>query len=125
MPKEVIMLILCGILLFLCIYYVDFLPYYANISLGELKMAKVSTNISIDADIKSKAQAMLTDLGLDLSTAVNIFLRQMLRQREIPFAITQNVPNEVTLKAMDDTENDRDMYGPFDTVEEVMRELNA
>ena len=49
----------------------------------------------------------------------------MLRQREIPFAITQNVPNEVTLKAMDDTENDRDMYGPFDTVEEVMRELNA
>ncbi len=119
------MLILCGILLFLCIYYVDFLPYYANISLGELKMAKVSTNISIDADIKSKAQAMLTDLGLDLSTAVNIFLRQMLRQREIPFASTQNVPNEVTLKAMDDTENDRDMYGPFDTVEEVMRELNA
>ena len=119
------MLILCGFLLFLCIYYVDFLPYYANIPLGELKMAKVSTNISIDADIKSKAQAMLTDLGLDLSTAVNIFLRQMLRQREIPFAITQNVPNEVTLKAMDDTENDRDMYGPFDTVEEVMRELNA
>jgi len=125
MLKEVIMLILCCFLLFLCIYYVDFLPYYVNIPLGELKMAKVSTNISIDADIKSKAQAMLTDLGLDLSTAVNIFLRQMLRQREIPFAITQNVPNEVTLKAMDDTENDRDMYGPFDTVEEVMRELNA
>lgn len=125
MLKEVIMLILCCFLLFLCIYYVDFLPYYVNIPLGELKMAKVSTNISIDADIKSKAQAMLTDLGLDLSTAVNIFLRQMLRQREIPFAITQNVPNEVTLKAMDDAENDRDMYGPFDTVEEVMRELNA
>jgi DNA-damage-inducible protein J len=125
MPKEVIMLILCGILLFLCIYYVDFLPYYVNIPLEELKMAKVSTIISIDADIKSKAQAMLTDLGLDLSTAVNIFLRQMLRQREIPFAITQNVPNEVTLKAMDDAKNDIDMYGPFDTVEEVMRELNA
>ena len=119
------MAILCVISLVLCVYYVDFLPYYATIPLGELKMAKVSTNISIDADIKSKAQAMLTDLGLDLSTAVNIFLRQMLRQREIPFAITQNVPNEVTLKAMDDAENDIDMYGPFDTVEEVMRELNA
>ena len=88
-------------------------------------MAKVSANISIDAEVKKQAQELFARLGMDLSTAVNIFLRQMLRQREIPFAITQNVPNEVTLKAMDDTENDRDMYGPFDTVEEVMRELNA
>lgn len=36
-------------------------------------MAKVATNISIDADTKKKAQALLTEMGLDLSTAVNIF----------------------------------------------------
>ena len=119
------MLILCIILLSLCAYYIDFSPFYATVMSGELKMAKVSTNISIDADIKSKAQDMLTDFGLDLSTAVNMFLRQMLRQREIPFAISQNVPNAVTLKAMDDAENDKDMYGPFASIEEVMRELNA
>ena len=119
------MLILCIILSVLCVYYIDFLPFYATVILGELKMAKVSTNISIDSDIKSKAQTMLSDFGLDLSTAVNIFLRQMLRQKEIPFAITQNVPNETTLRAMDDAEKDKDMYGPFNTVEEVMRELNA
>ena len=40
-------------------------------------MAKVSANISIDADTKAQAQELLADLGLDLSTAVNIFLRQM------------------------------------------------
>ena len=38
-------------------------------------MPKVSTNISLDAETKAKAQVMLADLGLDLSTAVNIFLR--------------------------------------------------
>lgn len=119
------MIILYIILFSLCVYYIDFSPFYATVISGELKMAKVSTNISIDADIKSKAQAMLTDFGLDLSTAVNIFLRQMLRQREIPFAITQNIPNDVTLRAMDDAENGRDMYGPFDTVDDAMRELNA
>lgn len=119
------MLIFCTVLLIIYTYYVDFPLFYVIISTGDLKMAKVSTNISIDVEIKSKAQDMLTDLGLDLSTAVNIFLRQMLRQREIPFAISQNVPNALTLKAMDDAENDKDMYGPFDTVDDAMRELNA
>ncbi len=88
-------------------------------------MAKVSTNISIDADVKAKSQAMLADFGLDLSTAVNIFLRQMLRERAFPFAIRQDVPNAVTLSAIDDAENDRDMYGPFDSVSDLMEALNA
>ena len=88
-------------------------------------MAKVSTNISIDADVKAKSQAMLADFGLDLSTAVNIFLRQMLRERAFPFAIRQDVPNAVTLSAIDGAENDRDMYGPFDSVSDLMEALNA
>lgn len=50
-------------------------------------MAKISTNISIDADTKSKAQELLADLGLDLSTAVNIFLRQLVRENAFPFVI--------------------------------------
>ena len=35
-------------------------------------MAKVSTSISIDADVKAQAQALFADFGLDLSTAINI-----------------------------------------------------
>ena len=50
-------------------------------------MAKVSTNVSIDADTKVRAQELLADLGLDLSTAVNIFLRQMVYENAIPFEI--------------------------------------
>ena len=63
-------------------------------------MSKVSTNISIDAETKAKAQVMLADLGLDLSTAVNIFLKQMLYEGGIPFSITTKVPNQLTLEAM-------------------------
>ena len=63
-------------------------------------MSKVSTNISIDSETKAKAQEMLADLGMDLSTAVNIFLKQMLYEGGIPFAITRNVPNRATLDAM-------------------------
>ena len=67
-------------------------------------MAKVATNISIDEEIKPKAQAMLVEFGLDLSTAVNIFLRQMLREKAIPFDIRQEVPNATTLAAVAEVE---------------------
>lgn len=50
-------------------------------------MAVISTNIKIDADIKQQAQALFADLGMNLSTAVNIFLRQAVRERSIPFHV--------------------------------------
>ena len=59
-------------------------------------MAKVSTNISIDADIKKQAQELFAELGMDLSTAINIFIRQALRQHSIPFEITADTPNDET-----------------------------
>ena len=88
-------------------------------------MAKVSTNISLDAETKRKAQELLADLGLDLSTAVNIFLRQMIRENAIPFTISADVPNRQTLAAIENAENHTDMYGPFDDVKSVMEALNA
>ncbi len=56
-------------------------------------MAKVSTNISIDADVKAQAQELFADLGLDLSSAINIFLRQCVRENCIPFTIQRGDPN--------------------------------
>ena len=43
-------------------------------------MAKVSTNISLDADLKRSSQELFSDLGMDLSTAVTIFLKHGFRQ---------------------------------------------
>lgn len=88
-------------------------------------MAKVSTSISIDADVKAKAQELFADFGMDLSTAINIFLKQAIYERSIPFMIRRELPNEETLKAMDNAEDGENMYGPFDSVAEMMEALNA
>lgn len=88
-------------------------------------MAKISTNICLDADVKRRAQSMLSDFGLDLSTAVNIFLRQMLREKAIPFIISEEVPNTTTLAAMSSAEKEEDLYGPYDSVADLMVALNA
>ena len=50
-------------------------------------MAKVSTNISLDEDLKKEAQALFAEFGLDLTTAVTIFLKQSVREGRIPFSI--------------------------------------
>ena len=88
-------------------------------------MAKVSTSISIDSEVKAKAQELFSEFGMDLSTAINIFLKQSIYERSIPFTIRRELPNEMTLRAMDDAENGEHMHGPFDSVAEMMEELNA
>ena len=50
-------------------------------------MSIVSTNIKIDSELKHDAQKLFENLGMTLSTAVNIFLRQALREQGIPFRI--------------------------------------
>ena len=89
-------------------------------------MSKVSTNISIDAETKAKAQVMLADLGMDLSTAVNIFLRQMLYEGGIPFAITRDVPNKVTMEAMKEAQEmlrSPEKYQKYDNVDSMVEDI--
>ena len=61
-----------------------------------------TTNVSIrmDADLKVQADALFGELGMNMSTAFNIFVRQAVREGRIPFEITINQPNRDTLAAM-------------------------
>ena len=57
-------------------------------------MAKISTSISIDADVKAQAQELFAELGLDLSTAVNLFLRKCIYEDGIPFLVSRRKRTE-------------------------------
>lgn len=65
-------------------------------------MAKVSTNISLDADLKKNSQQLFSDLGMDLTTAITVFLKQALRVQGFPFAVTKDIPNDETIEAMNE-----------------------
>ena len=58
-------------------------------------MSKVSTNLSLDSKLKSESIALFSDLGMDLSTAVTIFLKQAVRVQGIPFAISRENPETI------------------------------
>ena len=61
-----------------------------------------TTNISIrmDTDLKAQADALFAELGMNLSTAFNIFVRQSLREGRIPFNVSLNQPNAETIAAL-------------------------
>ena len=65
-------------------------------------MAGTTTNISIrmDSDLKAQADALFSELGMNLTTAFNIFVRQSIREGGIPFEISINQPNKETIAAM-------------------------
>ena len=88
-------------------------------------MKSVNVTFQVDEDVKNAADALFNDLGMSLSMALNLFLRQSVRERGLPFMVSADTPNAVTLAAMDAAENDTDMYGPFDSVDALMEALNA
>ena len=50
-------------------------------------MPSTSMNIRMDSDIKRQAQELFAQFGLDMTTAINMFIRQSIRQQGIPFAL--------------------------------------
>jgi DNA-damage-inducible protein J len=47
----------------------------------------IDLNISIDKDLKERAETVFYEMGMNMSTAINIFVRQTIRQGKIPFDI--------------------------------------
>lgn len=88
-------------------------------------MAKANMTLRIESELKSQAAALFKSLGLDLSTATGIFYRQALRCHGLPFEVRIDEPNAITYAAMEAAESGEDIYGPFDSVEDLMEALNA
>lgn len=65
-------------------------------------MATVNTSIKIDEETKKEAQKLFKDLGLSLSTAINIFLKQAIRKKEIPFYISSLPENSELAQALEE-----------------------
>ena len=92
-------------------------------------MANSTTNISIrmDTELKAAAEALFEELGMNLSTAFNIFVRQSLREGGIPFMITQNTPTKETVAALLEAERiakDPSIKG-FNNIKELFEDLDS
>lgn len=66
--------------------------------------ATSNMNIRMDKEVKEHAQQIFSELGMDMTTAVNVFLRQTIRCNGFPFALRLDTPNEETLAAIQEVQ---------------------
>ena len=89
-------------------------------------MATTNVSIRMDTELKAQADELFAELGMNLSTAFNIFVRQSLREGGIPFEIRTDRPNKETIAAMLEAENiakDPKVKGYTD-LDEMFADLN-
>ena len=65
-------------------------------------MANVS--IRMDDNLKKQAEDLFNDLGMNLTTAFTIFVKQAIREQGIPFEITRETPNSETIAAINEVQ---------------------
>ncbi len=89
-------------------------------------MSSINMSIRTDSELKAQAEQVLSQLGMNMTTAFNIFLRQSVREGCIPFDITINTPNSETVAAMLETERMlRDPNLKAYDVEDALKELKS
>lgn len=87
----------------------------------------INISIRIDSSLKAQAERLFGELGMNLTTAFNIFVRQSLREGRIPFDISLNMPNNETVSAMLEAERiakDSSVKGYID-LDELFADLKA
>ena len=62
----------------------------------------MSTNLNnrLDKKLKDQAEIIFAELGLNMTTAINMFLRTVVREKKIPFELKLEKPNEITAAAI-------------------------
>lgn len=63
-------------------------------------MGVSNINVRVDAEIKNAAEAIFAELGISMSTAVNVFLRATIREHGLPFELKLDSPSDITYAAI-------------------------
>ena len=91
-------------------------------------MASVTSaiNVMVDKKTKEEATSVLNELGLSMSTAINLFLRQVINNDGLPFEVRNPRPSKALKKALKEAEQIEkhpEKYKSYDNTEELFADL--
>ena len=89
-------------------------------------MSAVNINIRTDVETKREAEALFNALGLNMTTAINVFLKKSIQYGGIPFEIRSETPNATTLAAMGEFEEMKkhpEAYRRYSSFKEGLQEV--
>ena len=82
-------------------------------------MSKTSMSIRLDSEVKEQAQQVFNNLGMDMTTAINIFLRQAIQYQGLPFDVRLD-ENRKLIQVLTDVDQHRNMSQSFESVSNLM-----
>ena len=90
-------------------------------------METTNIQICIDTELKRQAESLFSDLGLNMSSAITMFLKKAVWYDGIPFDVTRCKPNEATMVALMEHEQmaaDDKTYKRYDSFAELLSEVS-
>ena len=87
-------------------------------------MSKTSMSIRLDSEVKEQAQQVFNSLGMDMTTAINIFLRQAIQYQGLPFDVRLDESRKL-MEVSGDLDQNRNMSQSFVSVSDLMEDLRA
>ncbi len=89
-------------------------------------MATTNINVRVDSELKKSAETLFNDLGLNMSSAITMFLKSAVSHEGIPFEVKRPSPNAVTIAALSEyaeMKKNPDSYKRYDSFDSLMDEV--
>ena len=80
--------------------------------------------IRVDGKLKEEASALFNELGMDMTTACTLFLKKAVAYDGIPFSVSRT-PSRETRQAISDALEEKNLAGPYKTMEDLKAALDA
>lgn len=87
-------------------------------------MESTNMTLRVDTKLKKQAEELFSDLGLSMSAAITVFMKQAVREQRIPFTVSRGY-NDETIQAIQNVRNRQNLSKGFTSVQELMEDLNA
>lgn len=90
-------------------------------------MAQTTISVRLDSTDKKRFEEFCNETGMNVSVAINMFVKAVLRENKLPFTVASDNPNQLTLKAF--AEGEKMLHDPntqrFSSIEDLFEELDS
>lgn len=87
-------------------------------------MDKSSITVNVDAQTKKNTEIIFQDLGFNMTTGINMFLKAVERYQGIPFELELNSPNQASLVALREVRENLDNLKTYNNFDEIIDEID-
>lgn len=89
-------------------------------------MATAKINVCVDERTKKEVETILDEMGLNMTAAINMYLKRILMEQGIPFDVSARTPNAITIAAMDEFDEMKrnpGAYKRYSSFKDAMKEV--